>query len=220
MKKLLLILLCLAAAFSANAQFVQNDNGSTSSGGEQNVVKRGANKIAVIFSPLSYKYSTQTPHGLEKGSRFGDPLVGIIYTRNQSIANVPLYLEFGGGFLYSSISEMMDTVINLNLYTLYVPVNINYRFEFGTKSYLSFFTGPYLKYNFAGSILGLSDIFVTGGAKRAQFGWQGGLDVSLGGFYLTLSYSGDLTNLLDFSATGYNVKNKLSGLIFGIGVVF
>lgn len=220
MKKLLLFSLCLAAAFSANAQFVQNGNYLDAGSSAQSVGKTGFNKIAAVVSVASYKYSTQTSHGSESGYDIG-PIVGIIYTRNQRMDDTSLYLEFGGGFLFTWFPEIMRAKdFDLKLYTLYVPVNIDYRFDFGVNSYVSLFTGPYLKYNFAGSMLDLTGIFISGGAKRTQVGWQGGVDVSFGGLYLSLSYNGDISNLLDFSATDYNVKNRVSGVTFGLGVVF
>lgn len=223
MKKLLIILVCLATAFSAKAQFVQNSNDSNTDDNEHSVGKKGFNKIAFVIGPTLYKYSTQTPHGSESDSDSGE-LLGIVYTRSQRVTNNPndhFYCEFGAGFLYTQLDKVMkNEYFDLTLYTLYVPLNVDYRFELGGKSYGSLFLGPYLKYNFAGKLDDMTDIFGSGGVKRTQLGWQGGADISLGGLYFSLSYNSDVTDLLDFSATGYDVDNKLSGWSFGIGVVF
>lgn len=213
MKKLFLISLCLAAAFSANAQFVQNGSYSDAGGGVQYAGKTGYNKIAAIVSVASLNSSL----GSEKCSDIG-PMVGIVYTRNQRMDDTSLYLEFGGGFLFTWFDQVMYNDYDLKLYSLYFPVNIDYHFDFGANSYVSLFTGPYLKYNLAVTALGRNRLDDT---KKVQVGWQGGVDVSFGGFYLSLSYNGDVSNLLDFSGTDYpNVKNKVSGVTFGLGVVF
>ncbi|MBQ0064097.1 MAG: hypothetical protein KBS94_08820 [Prevotella sp.] len=221
MKKLLIILVCLATAFSAKAQFVQNNNDLNTDDKEHSVGEKGFNKIVAILSPASYKYSTQTSHGLERGSDLGIQ-GGIVYTRSQRVTNNPndhFYCEFGAGFLYTQVMPFNE-VFELQLYTLYVPLNADYRFELGGKSYGSLFLGPYLKYNFAGKLGDMTDIFGSGGVKRTQLGWHGGADISLGRFYFSLSYNSDFTDLLDFSATDYNVDNKVSGWTFGLGVVF
>ncbi len=212
--------MCLAAAFSANAQFVQNGNYSNTGGSKHSVGKKGLNKIAFVIGPTLYKYSTQTSHGSESGSDSGE-LLGIVYTRSQRVTNNPnnhFYCEIGAGFLWSHI--MPFGVFDLDLYTLYVPINVDYHFEFGDKSFGSLFMGPYLKYNFAGKLEDVTDIFGSGGVKRTQLGWQFGVDVSLGGIYFSLSSNRDLTDLLDFSATGYDVDNKVSAVVVSIGFVF
>ena len=211
--------MCLAAAFSANAQFVQNGSYTNTGGSEHSVGERGFNKIVSIDSYATWKYSIQTTHGLESGSDKG-LLTGIIYTRSQCLANVPLYLEFGGGFLYTSFKDAMYTEgFDLKFYSLYVPINMSYRFNCGGDTYVSLFAGPYMKYNFAGTLAGM-DIIELGGAKKTQFGVQAGFDVSLDGFYLSTSYFGDFTDLIDGSSTGYSVKNRVSGVLLGIGIVF
>lgn len=203
MKKALFILLCLGVVFSAQAQFTQSGNSSKkNSGGASTVDVRGFNKVYAFYSPVSWSGTGYSENGNQ---------LGVAYTRSQCLARFPLYLEFGGGFEYTSFSDH-----DLKLYSVNVPVNLTYRFSFsGGKLHLAPYTGPFFRFNVAGNLQGQTDIFVSGSVKRFQFGWQEGVAFSVSAFYVSLSYAHDFSKLADMS-----VSNKISGLHIGLGVVF
>ena len=210
MKKALFILLCLGVVFSAQAQFTQSGNSSKKNSGNANTVDvRGFNKVYAFYSPASLKAS---------GSSLDGSQFGVAYTRSQCLARVPLYLEFGGGFEYTSFSD-----IDLKLYSVNVPVNITYRFSFsGGKMHLAPYTGPFFRFNVAGNVAGETDIFKL--FKRFQFGWQEGVAFNVRAFYVSLAYAHDFSDLEDTSKmkelVGQSISNKISGFHIGLGVVF
>lgn len=132
--------------------------------------------------------------------------------------STPIYLEYGGGFLYTRFNNVMDAGYDVKFFSLYFPVNVSYRFVESDVSG-SFFTGPYLKYNMSGSAAGM-DMLELGGAYKVQVGWQAGVDVCYADWYLSFSYFGDFSNLLEMSRTGYDVSNKVSGILIGFGFLF
>ncbi|MBQ0006689.1 MAG: hypothetical protein KBS57_04720 [Alistipes sp.] len=204
MKKALFILLCLGVVFSAQAQFTQSGNSSKkNSGGANTVDVRGFNKIYAFYNPVTLR---ATGYRSENGNQ-----LGVAYTRSQCLARFPLYLEFGGGFEFTSFSDS-----DLKLYSVNVPVNLTYRFSFsGGKLHLAPYTGPFFRFNVAGNLQGQTDIFHSGSIKKFQFGWQEGVAFSVSAFYVSLSYAHDFSKLADISASW-----KISGFHIGLGVVF
>ncbi len=195
MKKLLSVLLLLAATITASAQITWNAKaglGMSSLMGDGDVDSKIVGKIGVgIEKPISPNWSLMP--SLEfalKGAKYGE----------------------------AGYSE------NVSLYYVQIPVLAAYRFHLTGKWNLCLKAGPYFAYGIAGDSSyeedgkgsGSDDVFgVEIGAKRFEMGLDFGVDFEYGKWVVGAEYEYGITPLIDFpedfdeyGSYEYKLKNQ------------
>jgi hypothetical protein len=121
----------------------------------------------------------------------------------------PVFMEVGANFLWSNSSEDdYDTEINLNMYSINVPLNIGYRYSINEEFSIFPYAGITARGNISGkftasydgekeslNIFDEDDMGDDYTFNRFQVGWQIGFGVNLNRFYLSASFGTDFNEL-------------------------
>lgn len=191
MKKLgfLMVVALFATALSA---FAQNSE----------LFPFGKNKV---FGQLNF---------IQMGSGSNDNVDGtVMYSRTFPLSSQsPVFLEVGGGLSYlekthSTYTSTSSTETKISLYSIKVPINIGYCFNFNNSNfYIAPYAGVVAKFHYKGDYkenATTTNIFDDKAYKRFQAGWQVGVDFGYKHFFVGAAYGQDFN---DFKNTndGYS----------------
>lgn len=165
MKRLyyLLVVVFVAMATNASAQFVQNTNqqttmNTTNNGGSNFFAQMPSmdyNRFYVGYNPLKITWDDYQSQNEERRPFKNGVTVGYLHASN-IVKNVPLYLEYGANFMYSFGKEEekedgLRYALKANMYSLNVPVSLALRLSFNNDKVA---ITPYLGLNFRINVAG------------------------------------------------------------------
>lgn len=154
----------------------------------------GYNRIGASYNSIS-----SSAEGSESVSG-----VSLSWTKGISVAkDMPLFIETGLGATYA-----FD---ELNALTATIPLNVTYKWPVTESIKIA----PLAGLTFNGNII--SDVEDV---KFFTLGWQAGVNVELGKFYLGVTYGGGLTDYCKFDDGHDSYSFKLNNLAATIGLVF
>nr|WP_288697893.1 hypothetical protein [uncultured Prevotella sp.] len=154
----------------------------------------GYNRIGVSYNSIS-----STAEGSESVSG-----VSLAWTKGISVAkDIPLFVETGLGATYAfdDLSALIATI----------PLNVTYKWPVTESIKIA----PLAGLTFNGNIT--SDV---DDMKFFTLGWQAGVNVELGKFYVGLSYGGGLTDFVKYEDDYESYNYKLNNFAATIGLVF
>ena len=149
------------------------------------------------YNRIGASYNSISTDAEGSGSVSG---ASLSWTKGISVSkSMPLYIETGIGATYE-----FD---ELNALTATIPLNVTYKLPVteGIK------IAPLAGLTFNGNILSDAD-----DVKVFSLGWQAGVNVELGKFYVGVTYGGGLTNY----AGNESYSCKLNNLAATVGIVF
>ena len=149
------------------------------------------------YNRIGASYNSISTDAEGSGSVSG---ASLSWTKGISVSkSMPLYIETGIGATYA-----FD---ELNALTATIPLNVTYKLPVteGIK------IAPLAGLTFNGNILSDAD-----DVKVFSLGWQAGVSVELGKFYVGVTYGGGLTNY----AGNESYSCKLNNLAATVGIVF
>lgn len=154
----------------------------------------GYNRIGVSYNSIS-----STAEGSESVSG-----VSLAWTKGISVAqDIPLFVETGLGATYA-----FD---DLNALIATIPLNVTYKWPVTESIKIA----PLAGLTFNGNIT--SDV---DDMKFFTLGWQAGVNVEFGKFYVGLSYGGGLTDFVKYEDVYESYNYKLNNFAATIGLVF
>ncbi len=135
------------------------------------------------FSHLSLGYHSVD---IEDASLNG---ISAEYTYNINVVKtLPLYVEVGGAFAYTSGDDF-------KLMNIAVPVNLGYKFNITDSFSIMPYTGFGFKYNLSFKLDG-EDLFDYDGVKHFQVSWNIGARLGFKNFTLGFRYTKDLSEIV------------------------
>jgi hypothetical protein len=165
MKRLyyLLVVVFVAMATNASAQFVQSTNqqatmNTTYNSGADFFAKMPSmdyDRFYVGYNPVKIKWEDNQSQNEDVCPFKNGITVGYLHASN-IVKNFPLYLEYGANFMYSfgkdkTSSGSQKTTYKTNMYSLNVPVSLALRLSFNNDKVAM---TPYLGLNFRLNIAG------------------------------------------------------------------
>lgn len=193
--KFLLVVCLLGMAATASAQFA-NAKGSSNSASSSAL--ENWQSIKVSYLPASFKG--------DGGGDIGFKGAMVSYQKGFAVSqSIPLFVETGLGFSWIG-GEIEDTGIDLNFFSLNVPVNFGYKHAFSDKVSVAPFVGITLRgnlfgnYKYEGESLNAFDKDEVGEelqVKRFNIGWQVGVGVNFNALYIGGSYGSDFNDIIE-----------------------
>ncbi|MBQ2365511.1 MAG: outer membrane beta-barrel protein [Alistipes sp.] len=240
-----LVVAFMAMTTMASAQFVQSvtttQSKSTSGNIFSSMTTDDYNRIYVGYNPTNIKWSEDIDtdsfplkHGITVG-----------YLRGSNIVkNLPLYIEWGANFQYlfgkyHDSSDFGEETININAFSLNIPINLAFRFSFKNNDLsITPYLGPNFRINLAGKCKyeyedsyygyreegkynmfskdednGLGD----SAWKRFQVGFNFGINLSYKALNVGIGYVTDFSKIADYDEDG---NGKLGVTTISLGVNF
>lgn len=195
--KFLLVACLLGIAATASAQFA-NAKSSSNGGSNNSSSLENWQSIKISYLPTSIDG--------DGGGEIDFNGVLVSYLKGYAISqDMPLFIETGLGASWIG-GEIEDTGVDLNFFSLNVPVNFGYKYAFNDKCSIAPFVGITLRgnifgnYKFEGESLNAFDEDEVGEElklKRFNFGWQVGLGVNINSLYIGASYGSDFNEIIE-----------------------
>lgn len=203
----------LAMTTAASAQFANSNASSSMSTASRNLDTDGWQRVFVSYNPSKIVYDYDDADNLSfTAFSFG-------YTKGFSITkSLPLFVEAGinglYGFKKDDLEEFEDIEIKTNIFSLYIPVNLAYKFALSNSNVTIV---PFLGINFKGNIIGKT--------KASYNGDLGDWDGSESEYWEEMGERIGIkqeTNMFDKDDVGKNAtwKRFQIGWQIGVGVNF
>jgi opacity protein-like surface antigen len=244
-----LVVAFMAMTTMASAQFVQSvtttQSKSTSGNIFSSMTTDDYNRIYVGYNPTNIKWS-------EAQSEMEDsfPLkhgITVGYLRGSNIVkNLPLYIEWGANFQYlfgkyHDSSDFGEETININAFSLNIPINLAFRFSFKNNDLsITPYLGPNFRINLAGKFKlkwedsygdyseeekynlfskDEDDGFGDSAWKRFQVGFNFGINLSYKALNVGVGYVTDFSKIADYDEDE-DCDGKLGVTTISLGVNF
>lgn len=184
-----MVVCLLGIAATASAQFA---NSSSNSSADASAWKG----IRASYLPISIK--------ADGGGSIDFTGFQAGYVKSFAIsANAPLFIETGANLSYMS-GDFFDE-IDMNMFSINVPINFGYQFAFSETASIFPYVGATLRGNLFGNYKGDgeslsifdSDLEDGWKAKRFQIGWQVGVAATFNNFVVGVSYGTDFNDIFE-----------------------
>ena len=232
--KFILVAGLMAVSAPAFAQFANTGNAGNNRSASSTSIENGYSRLEAAYNPVTLKWDDSDDDEKMTGISLG-------YIKGFSISkSMPLYVETGLRFTYAFWSDEEDnTESKMTYMNLSVPINLAYRFAIpNSEIAITPFVGLTLK----GNLIGKSEYEYSYddeteksetnwfdekyddedeydedkdygyGAKRIQFGWNIGANVSYNKFNVGICYGSDFSELWK--------ETKTSNLAVSVGYSF
>lgn len=193
--KFLLVACLLGIAATASAQFANSKSSSNGGSGNSSSLENWQS-IKVSYMPVTFDG--------DGGGEINLNGAMLSYQKGFIVSQeTPIFVETGLGVSWIG-GEVEDTDIDLNFFSLNVPVNLGYKLAINDGISISPFLGITLRGNLFGkykyedeSIDAFDDELDGAQLKRFNFGWQIGLGVNINSLYIGASYGSDFNEIIE-----------------------
>ena len=192
--KFLMVACLLGIASTASAQFVNTSSTSAVSGNSNAESWKG---LRVSYHPVSID--------ADGGGSIDLSGASIGYVKSFGVAaTAPLFIETGANVSWIG-GELEDSEIDLNVFSVNVPINFGYKYAFSESASIFPYAGLTLRGNIFGNYkadgesLNAFDKDEVGEGwqlKRFQIGWQIGVGATFNSFFVGASYGTDFNEIV------------------------
>ncbi len=195
MKKFLVLAIASIMSLCASAQLITSNTVTYKK-------SNGYNRIGVSYNSINYNPNFDIEDGSDAASG-----VSLSWTKGIPVTkDMPLFVETGLGATYA--------FGDLKILTATIPLNVTYKWPV-TESIK---VAPLAGLTFNGNII--SDCSYGDDVNFFTLGWQAGVNVELGKFYVGVTYGSGFNNFFEVTDREDTYKFKLNNLTATIGIVF